>query len=84
MLLTVELQKEGDVLEVFCDEEGLDSLLHQLQLLRSSGGHLHLMTPAWGGDGLSEEKQVEENSLVHHVRIALRPPTWAAKTAQSG
>lgn len=44
---------------------------------------MHLMTPSWGGDELGEEKQVEENALVHHVRIALRPADWDAPTAES-
>ncbi|MDT8071089.1 MAG: Imm32 family immunity protein [Terriglobia bacterium] len=70
-MLTVEYG--NDVVEINCDEPGLDLLIRKLQLLKQHGGHQHLMTPSWAGDELTEEKQGPENILIHHLRIALAP-----------
>ena len=76
MLLTVETNPRDEIVEIFCDAAGLDSLIGQLSRLRTQGGHVHLRTPSWAGTELSEERQVSSNRLCHHLRIALRPPNW--------
>jgi len=70
-MLTFEITRDGDVLEIHADQEGLSVLMSRFEQLRSHGGHLHLMTPAWGGEELSEDQQGDENRLLHHVKVML-------------
>jgi hypothetical protein len=70
-VLTVEYG--NDVVEINCDEGGLDLLIRKLQMLKKNGGHQHLMTPSWAGDELTENKQGPDNILINHLRIALAP-----------
>jgi Immunity protein 32 len=72
MLLTVEYDPKG-VVEIHSDKEGLDLLLTRLQALKAHGGHEHLMTPAWAGNELTEEKQGAESELINHLKITLWP-----------
>ena len=57
--------------EFWCDREGLDYLIKHLQKLDESGDHMHLMTPSWGMDDLSEEKENESSCIAHHVKVSL-------------
>ncbi len=70
-LLTFELTKEGDCVEIHADPAGLKLLLGALEKVLRSGQHEHLMTPSWGGSELSEDKQGQENRLIDHVKIML-------------
>ena len=72
MLLTVEYNKEDGV-EIHCDSEGLELLVSKLNVLKQHGGHEHLMTPAWAGTELTEEKQGDGNELINHLKILLWP-----------
>lgn len=58
MLLTVEKQEsdQGEIAICF-DKEGLEFLISKLTRLRDRPDHLHLMTPAWAGNELSEGLQ---------------------------
>ncbi|MBW8285911.1 MAG: immunity protein 32 [Rhizobium sp.] len=58
MILTVEREQsdEGEVAICF-DQEGLELLISKLSKLRGGPDHLHLMTPAWAGSELTEERQ---------------------------
>jgi len=40
-------------------------------LKQPAQNHLHLMTPEWGGEELSAEKQQlsEQYKLIHHLKI---------------
>ncbi|MCL4310034.1 MAG: Imm32 family immunity protein [Actinobacteria bacterium] len=69
--LSFELPKHGDALEIHLDSEGLEHLMLLLTKLRHDKGHLHLMTPEWGGKDLSSNKLGEDNSLINHVKIFL-------------
>jgi hypothetical protein len=71
MTLTFETTPSEKEMAIFCDAEGLDSLITQLQILKQHKGHVHLMTPSWSGNELTENKQVPENRLLHHIRITL-------------
>ncbi len=78
MLLTIEYKNEGkDVsqgeIEIYCDQKGLDNLIEKLQSLKLNGGHEHFMTPSWAGTELTEEKQGENTTLLHHLCVMLRP-----------
>ncbi len=75
-MLTVEAQvmpgSGGEIAEVAIafDDEGLEYLLAKLQRLRDRKDHDHLMTPAWAGAGLSEQKQGgDAYTPVHHLRL---------------
>jgi hypothetical protein len=72
-MLTVEYNPEIEAVEIFCDREGLDLLIDKLTRLRDRGGHTHLMTPAWAGDELTEERYRPGNTLFNHLMIALAP-----------
>ena len=75
MKLTVEYTKskkgESEV-TIFCDAEGLSELFTQLEILKKHKGHVHLMTPSWSGNELTEIKQQQDSELINHVRIILK------------
>jgi len=68
-LLTFEISKDGDELNVHCDDIGLEKLLLVLSRLKGNAQHEHLMTPSWGGNELSEELQSEDSQLLNKVTI---------------
>ena len=77
-LLTFELSADGDELCVHGDEAGLRYMSLQLSRLadhaaRGEREHTHLMTDAWGGVGLSGERQGESDTLINHVKIYAWP-----------
>jgi hypothetical protein len=72
-VLTVEHNTKDESIEIFCDREGLELLMRKLSVLAEKGGHVHLMTPAWSGNELTEEKQSDTSELINHVVIALKP-----------
>ncbi len=55
-MLTVQIRDAAKVLavdaevEILCDEGGLALLASQLEYLNHGSTHVHLMTPAWGGN----------------------------------
>lgn len=71
-LLTFEIQN-GEKLELHANKEGLKYLIDQLNKLYSSckNEHYHLMTPKWGGEELTEERQNNDSILINHVKIML-------------
>ena len=74
MLVTVELKDGQDAsiaeLAICFDDEGLEFLIEKLSRLRGKKDHLHLMTQAWAGNELSNEKQGGENyDLINHLRL---------------
>lgn len=73
-LLTFELEKDMDSLEIHLNKEGLKYFIQILNKLleQKEPEHEHLMTPAWGGDELTEEKQGTDNELLNHIKIYLR------------
>jgi hypothetical protein len=70
-MLTIEWSKEDERLEIHGDEEGLSHLAQLVQSLanQKEPEHVHLMSEAWGGDTLGNEKQNENNELINHVKI---------------
>jgi hypothetical protein len=80
-MVTVEYDPSGAV-EMYCDQDGLELLVGALVQLKHHGGHVHLRTPAWAGDELSEQLQGTHTDLIHHLMIVLRPDDWTAATAQ--
>ena len=72
-MLTFEITRDGDVVEIHANQDGLSTLIRCLEELRVHGDHIHLMTQDWGGQELTQEKQGPENRLVNHVKLML----WA-------
>lgn len=68
-LLSFELSKDGDELDIHCDDFGLDNLLSILSGLKGKVKHEHLMTPGWGGNGLSEDAQSKGSKVLNKVTI---------------
>lgn len=79
MLFTVEVEitkkprfskfEIGEV-AICLDEKGIELLEKQLAFLKKGPDHVHLMTPSWGGDELTEANQDDDNwMLVNHLRI---------------
>ncbi|MDW9598137.1 hypothetical protein GOA86_07025 [Sinorhizobium meliloti] len=75
MILTVELENAEHPEVALCfDREGLDLLMAKLEALRNTPDHVHLMTPSWAGDSLTEEKQGGERyELVNSLRLVRVP-----------
>ncbi|MCG8458518.1 MAG: Imm32 family immunity protein [Holophagales bacterium] len=77
MTFTVEIKDHDKLdtgaaeLEIFLDRDALADLVKQLSFLEAPGDHAHFMTPAWGGNELSEEVRRRGNSILHHLRISL-------------
>lgn len=66
-------QDEPDELEVYCDHDGLESLIAQLVLLRDGRTeHVHLMSHECGGTHLDSSPQNEGCLPIRHVKILLR------------
>lgn len=74
VLLTIEYSGDG-VGEIHFDEEGGELLMDRLsKLLRhKEPEHDHLMTPAWSGWELTEQKKNREADLVHMLNLRFWP-----------
>ena len=68
-LLSFEYDSDGEKLEIHANEKGLRYLQKQIELLLEHKQGIHLLTPSWGGEGLTEELQGKDNSLIHHVKV---------------
>ncbi len=68
-MLTFEISKDSDEIEIHLDSAGLSVLIETLQNLRKkSRDHSHLMTEEWAGDELSSDLQ-GGGSLINKVTI---------------
>lgn len=72
-LLTLELNKQDESIEIHLNERGAEYLKSILDNLIShkQDEHIHLMTPNWGGKELSNDQQnLNDNiELLHHLKI---------------
>jgi hypothetical protein len=71
-LLTFELTKNKDELEIHTNSKGLKRLIAELEILLQSAekgvnDHNHLMTEEWAGNELSSIAQGGE--LLNHVKV---------------
>ncbi len=72
ILLTFEYDIQNEMLEIHANPEGIKKLIAKLSKILETGDdscHDHLLTPDWGGDELSNEKQCKDNILINHVKI---------------
>lgn len=52
------------------DAQGIDRMIEILNSLRGKGNaDVHLFTPEWGGEDLSEEPQNESLAVMNHLKI---------------
>ena len=72
-MLTVEWNQKQECVEVYTDAEGLTKLIGELLSVQKYGGHAHLKTPSWAGDELSETIQGQDNKIINHLVIVLKP-----------
>ena len=72
-MLTFELNKDGDQLEIHVDSAGMDRLIAALQRVAATKNHEHMATPSWGGTELSEELQSQGSALINSVSIYMWP-----------
>lgn len=77
-MLSFELKRslardDPEELEIYCDADGLESLLAQLLLLkRGRTEHVHLMAESWGGTHLDDVPQDSSRVPLRHVKVLLR------------
>lgn len=72
-LLSFELSHDKNEIEIHANDAGLSFLLEALNQLAAnpSDEHIHLMTPKWGGNELSDDLQNTDNTVINHARIFL-------------
>jgi hypothetical protein len=72
-LLSVECDGSRESVELHMDRHGLDYLIDILVKLRNEQPpeHLHLMSPDWGGDGLTGPPQNPEYIAAKHLKLCL-------------
>ncbi len=72
-LISVECDEAREVVELHLDRPGIEYLIDKLIQLRDAPTpeHLHLMTPDWGGNELSELSQNADFFAAKHVKICL-------------
>ena len=54
-MLSFQITNSGREIQIYCDEAGITILIDSLNRLRSSPGHIHLLTPSNGGRELNEQ-----------------------------
>lgn len=77
-LLTFELEKGLESLEIHCNKETLSDLINILEKIKEERINTNtkllttvLLTDAWGGDTLTSEKQGDDNMLINKVKIII-------------
>jgi hypothetical protein len=71
--LTIELNVEGEALELHLNKDGAEYLRDKLNVLINNDlqDHCHLMTEDWGGNELTSKKQSNSSTtkLLHSLKI---------------
>lgn len=72
-LLTFEINKDKDEIQIHTNKEGLGELIKYLEKISciTPPTHDHFMTPSWSGMELTEEKQGSDNILINKVTVYL-------------
>ncbi len=76
-VFTIEFDPKNETLEMHLNKLGAEFLIDELKALifNNQQEHAHLMTPEWGGNELSSDKQnlSSEVELVNHLKIFFWP-----------
>lgn len=87
-MLSIICGRDGDVVYIHADSDGLAELVKTIQhlkrhLVNNECEHAHLFTSSWGGGQLDETMlQSEKDSdckQVHHLKIYGWTTEWATK-----
>ena len=54
-MLSFEIIRKRKAIQICCDDEGLNRLVGTLENLRGTATHVHLRSPASGGNELNEK-----------------------------
>jgi hypothetical protein len=80
MMLSFQVIREGRVIQICCDDQGIDALIAVLIRLRGSGSHDHIWAQSAGGKNaiLNEEDPfgeatIKEVIITHGGDPAIRP-----------
>ena len=70
-MLQVEWDQEGEKVEIHLDDEGIAYLISALEELKKkqSPDDLQLMTPEWGGEGLTSKADSGDRAIVNLLKI---------------
>ncbi|MFT5832532.1 MAG: hypothetical protein ACI97N_000143 [Cognaticolwellia sp.] len=72
-VFTIELDQQGETVEMHLNKKGAEFLREALNRLikNNVNEHEHFMSPDWGGDELSSEKQnlSDDIKLMHQLKI---------------
>lgn len=72
-LLTLEFDFEQELIELHLNRERAEYLKNILEklILEKDNKDIHLMTPDWGGNELSNDPQNENENikLIHHLKL---------------
>ncbi|KNF08178.1 hypothetical protein CLPU_9c00740 [Gottschalkia purinilytica] len=70
-LLTFEISDDRNELEIHATKEGLQLLKEEIDILinAADNDHVHLFTPSWGGEDLTEELQNKDDLLINKVTL---------------
>lgn len=71
MLISVELEKDLDVVNIILDNKGVDFLIEQLERVKKLQTHEHLTSSFFGGDELSNEPLNEGSKSIHMLNIGI-------------
>ena len=70
-LLQVEWDKDGERVEIHLNQEGISYLISILEGLREKEApdDVQLMSPDWGGEGLTSDEDSGDRKTVHLLKI---------------
>lgn len=73
MILTCEINKKDESVEIVFDKEGYEYLGKVIRDFQKENDekidHKHLMTKGWGGNELTDEIMHKGNTLVNHLKL---------------
>lgn len=70
-MFQIEWDEEVGRVEVHLNSQGIDYFISILEKLkqRNAPDDIHLMTPEWGGDGLTSCEDSGENKIVNSLKL---------------
>lgn len=72
-LLTFEISKSDNSLEIHLDRKGLHIFREVLEHFKEERETVVLLSPEWGGESLTNKKQGEQNELLDKVKLFFWP-----------